>query len=394
VSPDPAPPGSTGLVAPGAWPPGFGRGRADRDALLVLAHLEGLTPAERHALAWREGSASACVRAVARGRVPGASSRDRTVAADLDPAEVRSGLARCGALVAAPGDDGYPLPLLDLPDPPVCLFVRGRRLVPWPAAVAVVGARLCSPYGIEVAEWLAGELAASGLAVVSGAALGIDAAAHRGALKASGTTVAVLGSGIDVPHPRTNRRLIERVASEGAVLSEYPPGVPALPHRFPARNRLVAALARGVLVVEGAPGSGSLITAEFAGDLGRDVLAVPGAITGPLSAAPHALIRDGAALVRGPEDVLEVLGYGPPPLGSDPVEANGPTDSAGGALGLSDVERTVLERLAGTPATLDAVVASTGIPPSRALRALASLELNGLVRTTGGRYRRTTDPAR
>jgi DNA processing protein len=308
VSPEPGPVRLTEAGPPGAWPDGFVRTAADRDAVLVLAHLEGITPAGRHDLAWREGSASACVDAIVGGRAR-ASARDRAVASGLDPRRVRAALDRVGARLAAPGDDEYPSDLLDLTDPPVCLFLRGRRLVPWPMAVAMVGARSCTSYGREVAQWLGRELARAGLAVVSGAALGIDAAAHRGALAAPGLTAAVLGSGIDVPHPRTNRRLIDQAAAEGLVLSEYPPGVEARPHRFPARNRLVAGLARGVIVVEGAPGSGSLITAEFAGDLGREVMAVPGAVTGPLAAAPHALIRDGAALIRGPEDVLATLGW-------------------------------------------------------------------------------------
>jgi DNA processing protein len=223
---------------------------------------------------------------------------------------------------------------------------------------------------------LGGGLAAAGVTVVSGAALGIDAAAHRGALRADGLTVAVLGSGIDVPYPRGNRRLIERIAEAGTVVSEYPPGVRPVPRRFPARNRIVAALSRAVLVVEGASGSGSILTAEFGMELHREVLAVPGPVTSPLSDAPHALIRDGATLVRGLDDVLAVLGL----QGGDAAEI---------VPGLSEDERRVLGAMAGTGLTLESVVARAAIPPGAAMAALVELELRGFVRSAGGRYERT-----
>ena len=387
MSPEAAPGRTvTGPSPPGVWPAGFVAGRADRDALLVLAHLEGITPADRHRLAWREGTARACLRAVAAGAARGASARDRAVAERVEPGSVRAKLAGCGARMAAPGDQGYPPALLDLTDPPMCLFVRGTLPNPRPA-VAMVGARRCTPYGREVAETIAAGLGAAGVTVVSGAAVGIDAAGHRGALRAGGPTVAVLGSGIDVAYPPRNAGLIEEVTMAGAVVSEYPPGIEARPHRFPARNRLVAALAQGVIVVEGAPGSGSLITVEFALDLGRDVMAVPGAITGQLSDVPHALIRDGAALIRGAGDVLETLDLAPArspnsPKGvPDPDRDPPPTD-------LTEEERRFLELVPGTPATLDAVASSAGVDPARALRVLGALELRGLVTVDGGRYRR------
>jgi DNA processing protein len=275
----------------------------------------------------------------------------------------------------------------------------------------MVGARRCSAYGREVAEMLGRGLAAAGVTVVSGAALGIDAASHRGALspselrwtvttepattpEAGFPTMAVLGSGIDCPHPSSNRGLIRRIAAVGAVLSEYPPGTPALPWRFPARNRLVAGLSRAVVVVEGAPGSGSMITAEFALELGREVFAVPGPVTSPLSAVPNQLIREGAWLTRGPEDVLEVLGMDP----QIPGTARPGTDDPGGspatvAVGrpgsLPEVERRVLEAVAGHRVTADVVATHAGLPVGEALSALVSLELRGLVRGVAGRYERT-----
>ncbi len=384
MSPEAAPARAvTGPSPPGVWPAGFVSGPADRDALLVLAHLEGITPADLHGLAWRERTARACLRAVRAGAARGASARDRAVAQEVEPASVRAALARCGARMVAPGEEDYPPGLLVLTDPPMCLFVRGTLPAPRPA-VAMVGARRCTPYGREAAEMIASGLGAAGVTVVSGAAVGIDAAGHRGALRAGGPTVAVLGSGIDVAYPPKNAGLIERIAEAGAVVSEYPPGIKALPHRFPARNRLVAALGQGVIVVEGAPGSGSLITVDFALDLGRDVMAVPGAITGPLSDVPHALIRDGAALIRGPGDVLEVLGL---------AAAGAPERGANlgvrpSLAGLTEDERRFLELVPGTPVTLDVVATSAGADPARALQVLGALELRGLVTGEGGRYRR------
>jgi DNA processing protein len=378
VSPD-AGRAVSGPSPPGAWPEGFVSGPADRDALLVLAHLGTMSPADRHRLAWREGTARACLLAVRAGAAQGATARDRAVAEAVDPAAVRGSMGACGARLVAPGDLDYPPGLLDLTDPPMSLFVRGRLPPPRPA-VTMVGARRCTAYGREAAEAIAAGVAAAGVTVVSGAAVGIDGAAHRGALRGGGPTIAVLGSGIDVPYPAGHASLIRDVVDRGAVISEYPPGSDARPRRFPARNRLVAALGQSVIVVEGAPGSGSLITVEFAGDLGREVMAVPGAITGPLSEVPHVLIRDGATLIRGAEDVLEGLGL-------DPASMRGSIGSTH-SDGLGEEERRVLELVPGTPATLDAVAASAGMDPSTALRILGALELRGLVAADGGRYRR------
>jgi DNA processing protein len=232
-----------------------------------------------------------------------------------------------------------------------------------------------------MAEAIGEGLASVGVAVVSGAAMGIDAAAHRGAL-AGGPTVAVLGSGIDVAYPPGNAELLSEIASSGAVVSEHPPGVRALPHRFPRRNRLVAALGIVAVVVEGAEGSGSLITADLADQMGKDILAVPGPVTAPQSAAPHELIRDGATLVRGPEDVLEAIGMAAAQPDEEEPEAN--------IEHLPPLERAVLQRLSGTPAAVDALASVVGVSPSQALTALSALELRGLVASEGGRFRRVT----
>ncbi len=301
-------------------------------------------------------------------------------------------LVEVDARMAVAGEEDYPASLLDLADPPVALFVRGSALVSLGPGVAVVGARNCSALGAEVAEGFGRGLAAAGLCVLSGGARGIDRAAHRGALAAGGGTVAVLGSGIDVAYPTRNRSLLDRIVRAGAVVSEYPPGVPAQPYRFPARNRIVAAMAEAVLVVEGAAGSGSLITADHALDLGRPVFAVPGPVTSPLSETPLALIRDGAGMVRVVDDLLEDLGRLDPraAVGSveEPRAAEAvPAGRPGVPSGLSELERRVLDTLSGP--TLPEVVAATldrRLP--EVLAAVVGLEVRGLVRTVGGRVER------
>jgi len=212
---------------------------------------------------------------------------------------------------------------------------------------------------------------------VSGGAVGIDAAAHRGALDAGGVTVAVLGSGIDVAHPASNRDLFQRIEASGTLLSEYPPGTPAEPFRFPARNRLIAALSRGVVVVEGAAKSGTRITAEHAVDLGLDVFAVPGPVTSPLAETPLGLIRDGATMIRGTADLLEDLRL-----------EGAASGERGSPRGLSPDEGKVLASLA-TSMLPSAVAAATGIPVADTLTVLIALEMRGLVRGVGGRFERT-----
>jgi DNA processing protein len=284
-------------------------------------------------------------------------------------------------------DPEYPPGLMDLFDPPAAVFVRGRSLAELEPRVAVVGARNCSTTGGEVAALLGGELARAGVCVVSGAARGIDGSAHLGALKARGTTIAVLGCGIDVAYPSKNGPLLASVARAGAVVSEYPPQVPPEPFRFPARNRIVAALSVAVVIVEGAPGSGSMITAEHALDVGREVFAVPGPVTSELSHVPHALIRDGATLIRGTEDLLSDLGLARPGPGSEPPgEAVRDATNRGLAAGGAN-QRAVWEALSisGAP---DRLAALTALPLSQVMAALVGLELRGLVRAAGGRYQR------
>ena len=377
---------------PPGWPAGFAPTDTDREAMLVLASLPGLTARRLQVLAAAEGTAAACLAVVRAGR--GVGPEDRDLAREIEPRVLGDRLAGIGARMALPGDPDFPDRILDLADPPPALFVRGGTLADLGAMVAIVGARNCSSLGREVASGFGAGLASAGVCVVSGAARGIDGAAHEGALSVGGPTVAVLGSGIDVAYPSRNHRLIERIAAAGAVVSEYPPGVPAQPFRFPARNRIVVALAEAVLVVEGAAGSGSLISADHALDLGRAVFAVPGPVTSPLSEVPLALIRDGAGMVRDARDLLLDMGRLDPAAAVDARSLPGTgTESGAGATGLTAAERRVLEILSG-PTLPEAVAGSLGEPLAQVLSTIVMLEVRGLVRTVGGRVEATLGSAR
>jgi DNA processing protein len=357
---------------PHGWPEGFGRG-ADRDDLIRLATLRGIVPRDLHALAWAEGSARGCVAAIRTRRA--GTEGDRRWLGAVDPSEVLHATDRAGARLAGPGDDDYAERLLDLPDPPVVVFVVGTRLPSQPSCVAIVGSRHGSALGREVATDLARGLAGVGLCVVSGAARGIDEAAHVGALAVGGRTVAVLGAGIDHTYPRAGRGFLTRILEAGGtLLAEYPPGVPPHARNFPARNRLIAAVSAAVVVVEGVEKSGSRITADHALDLGREVFAVPGPITSPLSATPHALIRDGATLARDLDDIL--LG-----IGVTARLANEPPPSLVGA------ELAAWEALE-VAALPDVVARRLGVSIPEAFEILTRLELRGLIRAVGGRYER------
>ena len=373
-------PATEGVSVPPGFPEGFAAGSEGRDASLVLVSLRGISPKRLHELAWLEGSAAGCLAAIRSGAA--GSEADQAHARSAEPAQIDAAAKALGSRFVRPGDDEYVPSLLDLQfDPPVGLFVKGRSLLELAEAVAVVGARNCSSLGNEMAMDIGFALGAAGACVVSGAARGIDAAAHRGALSAGGASLAVLGSGIDMPYPKGSAQLLERIAAAGAIVSEYAPGVVAEPFRFPARNRLVAALGRALVVVEGAEGSGSMISVEHALDLGRDVFAVPGTVTNPLAHVPLALIREGATLIRGADDLLADLGLAarlaiaPPP-------------------GLPQDERKVYEQMV-EPLQPDALARRACISIPAAVTALVSLEMKSLVRSVGGRYeRRLSAPRR
>ncbi|HTK04239.1 MAG TPA: DNA-processing protein DprA [Candidatus Eisenbacteria bacterium] len=283
--------------------------------------------------------------------------------------------AKFGIIAIRLDDERYPPLLRETHDAPQVLFVRGNAAVlGHPLPLAVVGTRKISPYGAAAVRLIAGPAARAGAAIVSGLALGIDAAAHAAALEAGGATVAVLAGGVDPPSvgPRTNAALAERiVARGGALISERPPGSPPTKIAFPRRNRIIAGMSRGTLVIEAAAKSGSLITAYLALDAGRDVYAVPGPITSPGSAGTNGLIRRGAVPVTCADDLLVPYGL------SCAVSAK---------ARVSGAERAVLDALAGGPRTVDAVVAATSLGIRATLAALTALSVAGLVTDDAGTY--------
>jgi len=279
-------------------------------------------------------------------------------------------------------DADYPPQLLEIPDPPTLLYIKGDASLLKQPALAIVGARSATPQGMDNARAFARSLADAGLVVVSGLALGIDTAAHRGTLESdSGRTIAVIGTGADRVYPARNRDLAHRIVANGAIVSELPLGTPPLPHHFPRRNRIIAGLARGVLVVEAAPDSGSLITARLAGENGREVLAIPGSIHSPLSRGCHRLIRDGAKLVETAADVLEELRWsGRPDSAATPPEQASPDDPQAAA---------VLEAMGFDPVTPETLVERCGLTLDALYAILLALELEGrIANLPGSRYQR------
>jgi DNA processing protein len=244
------------------WPPGYGAGDEDRRALFVLSALRGISPRNLIPIAVERGSAVATLGWIREGHA--GSENDQAFARGLDPDAIARAAEACGSRLVTWTSAEYPSQLRQIPDPPGAIYLTGRAPPDVTSAVAVVGARRCTASGREAADRIGRGLALAGLTVVSGAARGIDAASHEGALSVQGSTLAVLGSGLDVAYPSASRGLIARIGRSGTLVSEYAPGTPPSQHHFPARNRIVAGLCRATVVVEGAKGSGSLITAERA----------------------------------------------------------------------------------------------------------------------------------
>jgi DNA processing protein len=276
-------------------------------------------------------------------------------------------------------DADYPQTLLTISDPPPAFYYSGRRELLNRPALAIVGSRNATPQGMENAEAFAAALSACGFTIASGLALGIDAAAHRGGLSGAGSSIAVIGTGPDRIYPAANRELAQRLAVDGGVLSEFPLGTPPLPANFPRRNRLLSGLSRGVLVVEATLASGSLITARFAAEQGREVFAIPGSIHSPFSKGSHRLIRDGAKLVETAQDVLEELGSAAVVEGRSTLPDAHPPGNAG----------HVLKALGHDPAGVDTLTARTGLNAGTVSAALVELELTGQVaQVPGGLFQR------
>ncbi|MEO0002466.1 MAG: DNA-protecting protein DprA [Pseudomonadota bacterium] len=289
------------------------------------------------------------------------------------------------------GDPDYPAELLQIEDPPLLLHLEGDpAALRHPLRLAMVGSRSPSAQGAEHARQFARALVEAGACIVSGLARGIDGAAHEGALEAGGCTVAVVGTGLDQVYPKAHQALARRIAARGALVSEYPLGTPPLAHHFPRRNRIISGLSQGVLVVEAAPQSGSLITARQAAEQGREVFAIPGSIHSPQSRGCHALIRQGAKLVESAADILEEL-RGQAPAAAT-VQDRGPGGTAGqaGTQDKDPVPDDALLRVLGfEPCGLDALQARCGLDLPTLQARLLELELDGWVaRLPGGAYQR------
>ncbi|MFQ5520882.1 MAG: DNA-processing protein DprA [Candidatus Methylomirabilia bacterium] len=292
--------------------------------------------------------------------------------------EQRARAERVGARLVLLNDTDYPAQLRAIPSPPAVLFVRGEIRAEDSLAVALVGSRRATPYGLHIAEQLAGDLAVRGVTVVSGLARGVDTAAHRGALARGGRTVAVFGSGADVIYPPENRALASRITERGALVSQLPMGAPPLARHFPLRNRTIAGLALGTVVVEAAEESGALITAGHAGELGREVFAVPGNINAEMSRGANRLIQDGAKLVQGWGDVVSEL----PEiwrrcLANPPVEPSRPP--------LEGEGRRLLELIGLEPVNIEQLIEQSGVPAGQIAARLLTLELEGWVRQLPGK---------
>ena len=371
----------------------------EHEALLRLLHSGARASALRRLLD-SHGTATA---AVAAGVRDWASHGLSAAACKAIRAPDADAMARSAAWLAQPDrhllgwrDDGYPPLLRRTPSPPAMLFVAGDPGLLWRPAVAIVGSRSATGGGKANAAAFAHALSKAGLCIASGLAAGIDAAAHEATLAAGGSTVAVLGTGPDVPYPARHGALLEQVARDGAVVSEHPPGTGALRQHFPSRNRILAGLCLATVVVEAAERSGALITARLAADAGREVFALPGSIHNPMARGCHRLIRDGAQLVESPAEVIEVMA----PLAADlaralrgvleptraaPVAPEPPASHSGGPA--SDYNK-LWQALGHDPAAMDELVERSGLTAASASSILLALELEGRVASQHGRYTR------
>jgi DNA processing protein len=329
-------------------------------------------------------------------------ARDLLSFRDWDRVEAElAALAAAGIEVLLQTDPRFPARLRQIPYPPPLLFLKGTLLPQDGLALALVGTRAASYYGLKTCRRLAGALAARGVTVVSGLARGIDSAAHQGALENSGRTLAVLGCGLDVVYPPENLKLYEAIAQQGALISEFPLGTPPEAKNFPIRNRIISGLALGVVVVEAGLKSGTSITVRYALDQGREVFAVPGPIDSPTSVGPHRLIQEGAKLVQDPEDIFEELPdlkkgqrqlFATPDLVREIPTAEGggltpegATRAAATSIPAASPEDPLLALLGSDPLSLEEIVQATRLPAAQVLSRLTILELEGLIRELPGK---------
>lgn len=363
---------------------------------LLLTHTPGLGREAQRRLLAALGSPTAVLRAAPRtwAEVAGPAAAQALSA----PPDERLALAERTLrwLDEAPqlrhllplGHPDYPRLLLNTADPPVLLHAQGQLRCLQAPGVAIVGSRHASPQGLDLARDFARALSEAGVTVVSGLALGIDGAAHQGALDGGGDTVAVVGTGLDRVYPARHRSLAHQIQDHGLLLSEFPLGAPPRPEHFPSRNRIIAGMSLGTLVVEAAPKSGSLITARLAGECGREVWAIPGSVLSPQSRGCHQLIREGAALVEEPQEVIDALRtlHGGAALAS---AATGGAPPPASTPDTDTPEDPLLQAMGHGPVTLDALAARSGWPVDQLLARLLTLELEGRVaRMPGGLLQR------
>ncbi|MGD9635048.1 MAG: DNA-processing protein DprA [Pirellulales bacterium] len=351
-----------------------------------LALVSGVGPRHRQDLLTRFGTPAAVLAASAvelqsvGGIGPKIAARIVAARDEIDAEGELALAAEHGIDVVTETSSDYPRPVLQIHDPPGVLFRRGTYLAEDELAVAIVGTRHATRYGLAQAERLSGSLARAGFTIVSGLARGIDAAAHRGALAAGGRTIAVLASGLLNIYPPEHAALARDVAANGCLLSESPPRMVPISGAFPQRNRVISGLALGTIVVEAADRSGALITARHAYEQGREVFAVPGPIDSRLSRGCHSLIKDGAKLVESIDDVLAELG----PLAENVEREDGSVIAQPAELLLNDIEQQVLQAIDSSPMSLDDVAASAGLPIQRVLATVSVLEMRRLVRRVSG----------
>lgn len=351
-----------------------------------LSMVSGVGPKLHHALLQRFGNAAAVLSAAPSDlrNVPGVGMTiARKICLAPSAEEVAKDLQsyeQAGVSVITNTDDRYPRALKEIHDAPSVFYMRGAMAPGDTLAVAIVGTRHATPYGLQQAERLAGSLSRAGLTIISGLARGIDAAAHRGALAAGGRTIAVLGGGVLNIYPPEHDELACDVARGGAVISETPPRFQPMAGSFPQRNRLISGLSLGVIVIEAADRSGALITARHAMEQGRDVFAMPGRVDSRVSRGCHRLLRDGAKLVETADDVLEELGplVAPTPL-EDGTVVHHPAE-----LQLNEQETQVLQAIGSQSSSMDALVHATGLPVQRVLATISVLEMRRLVRRVSG----------
>ena len=361
---------------------------------LRLARCENVGPITFFALLDRFGSPAAVLDALPALARRGGRRRPIKICSRAAAERELEALAALGGRMIATVEPAYPEPLAAIADPPPVLAARGRADLLLAEAIAIVGARNASANGLHMAERLAADLGAAGLTVVSGMARGIDARAHAGAIETG--TVAVMGGGVDVLYPKENRALFERLLADGAAVSEAPLGTVPMGRHFPRRNRIIAGLSRGVVVVEGAARSGSLITARLALEQGREVMAVPGSPLDPRASGPNRLIRQGATLVESADDVLEALAEGGrPALGESQQRWPSDTDFVvpEDDEAPASARNTVAALLGSSPVSVDMLVRQSRLTPAIVATILLELELAGRLERQPGNRVSLSQPA-